>query len=323
MRYIVAILLFLSVCGFAAEELGKEARVDSVLASVNGEPITLLDVMLETSREEMRLASLYSGARLYSEIASLRKKVIEEIIVRKLVYAKYKEKPFPIENQYVENMMDHLAVTMAGGSRDELIRQAEKMGTTVRELKEKAKEKIAVDVLLGEACDRPVYVTPKEVYDYYEKNGKEWTTPARYTLNLLLISRSGGRSGPDPKIACKKLSEQVKKADRQLFVQLVRANSDAANAENGGVVAGVDADKLRPEFSPSVLKMKPGEIVGPLETPEGYYFLRLEKIDPEEKIPFEKASDEIRKRLEDKQKAELRKVYGEQLKKQALIRYYF
>ncbi|MBQ9335696.1 MAG: peptidyl-prolyl cis-trans isomerase [Lentisphaeria bacterium] len=323
MRYIIAILVLLGVCASAAEDLGKEARVDSVLASVNGEPITLLDVMIETSREELRLASLYSGARLYSEVAKLRKQVVEDIIVRKLIYAKYKEKPFPIENQYIENMMDHLAMTMAGGSRDALVKQAEAIGTTMKELKEKAKEKIAVDVLLGQECDRPIYITPKEVYEYYEKNGKEWTTPARYTLNLLLISRTGGRSGPDPKVACRKLSEQVKKADRNLFIQLVRANSDAANAESGGLVEGVDADKLRPEFSPAVLKMKPGEIAGPLETPEGFYFLRLEKIQPEEKIPFEKASDEIRRRLEEKQKADLRKAYGEQLKKQALIRYFF
>ena len=59
MKYIIAaMLLLLCVCGTAAEGLGKETRVDSVLASVNGEPITLLDVMLETSREELRLASL-------------------------------------------------------------------------------------------------------------------------------------------------------------------------------------------------------------------------------------------------------------------------
>ena len=114
----------------------------------------------------------------------------------------------------------------------------------------------------------------------------------------------------------------MKKPDRELFIQLVRANSDAANAENGGLVEAVDADKLRPEFSPSVRKMKPGQIVGPLETPEGFYFLRLEKIQPEEKIPFEKASEEIRRRLEDKEKAERRKIYGEKLKKQALIRYF-
>ena len=34
--------------------LGRETRVDSVLASVNGEPITLLDLILESGNAEIR-----------------------------------------------------------------------------------------------------------------------------------------------------------------------------------------------------------------------------------------------------------------------------
>ena len=316
-------LLLAGAVTLPAQDLGKETRVDSVLASVNGEPITLLDVMLESSREELRLASLYSGARLYSEISQLRKKITEDIIIRKLIYAKYQEKPFPIDNQYIERMLDHLAITIGGGSRDSLVKKAEALGTTMDELKEKAKEKIAVDILMGESCDRPVYVTPKEVYEYYRKNQSEWITPASYKLELLLVGRNGGRSGPDPKVACEKLSKQLKTANKAMFVQMVKANSDAPNAESGGAVGAVDADKLRPEFAKVVLSMKPGNIRGPLETPEGYYFLRLDSIQQQKEIPYEKAAGEIRKRLEDQQKEQLRKAYGEKLKKQALIRYYF
>lgn len=319
----LCLLLTVAVTLPAQEDLGKETRVDSVLASVNGEPITLLDVMLESSREELRLASLYSGARLYTEISQLRKKITEDIIIRKLIYAKYQEKPFPIENQYIEQMMDHLAITIGGGSRESLIKKAEALGTTIEELKGKAKEKIAVDIMMGESCERPVYVTPKEVYDYYQKNRSEWITPASYTLGLLLVGSNGGRSGPDPKVACEKLLGQLKNADKELFEQMVRANSDAPNAESGGAVGAVDEDKLRPEFAKVVKSMRPGQIQGPLETPEGFYFIRLDSIQEQKEIPYENAADEIRKRLEIQQKEQLRKAYGEKLKKQALIRYFF
>lgn len=323
MKYFIICMALCAALLAGAQDIGKETRVDSVLASVNGEPITLLDVMLESGRDEMRLASLFSGARLYTEIAKLRKSVIEEIIVRKLVYAQYTARPFPIETQYVESIVDMLAVTMGGGSRDGLVKKAKELGTTMNELRQKAKEKIAVDILLSESCDRPIFITPKEVYEYYTNNPKEWTTPARYELELLQIARNGGRSGPDPKIACQKLSEQMVKADKVLFYQLVKANSDAPNSENGGNVGQVDEDKLRPEFAPVVKKLKPGMTTGPIETPEGFYFMRLAAIYPEEKIPFEKASEEIRKRLDLKAKSEMRKAYGEKIKKQALIRYYF
>jgi PPIC-type PPIASE domain. len=316
-------LLLLGTLTVSAQDIGRETRVDSVLASVNGDPITLLDVLIESGREEIRLASMFTGARLYSEIAKLRKLVVDEIIVRKLIYDTYKEKPFPIEDQYIESMLDSLAVTMGGGSRSGLIRKAKELGTTIPELKEKIKEKIAVDVLLSEYCDRMIYITPKDVYDYYVANQKEWTKPAKFNLQLLHIANDGGRSGPDPQMTCKKLLEQFVNADEKLFVQLVRDNSDAPNSESGGSVGFVDQDKLRPEFAPLMKDAKVGKILGPVKTPEGYYFLRIAGIIPEERIPFEKASGEIRNKMDFKAKSERRKQYADQLKSKALIRYYF
>lgn len=319
------VLLLLCCLGMvcASEKLGKESRVDSVLASVNGEPITLLDVMLESSREEMRLASLYTGTRLYDEIAKLRKDVVEGIIIRKLVHAQYKARPFPIENQYIEDMVDHMALTIGGGSRETLIKKLKEMGSTMHELRVKAKEKIAVDILLREFCDRPVYVTPKEVYEHYVKENKKWTDPAKCELELLQISRNGGRSGVDAQAACKKIAEQLKDADAERFRQIVKANSDAENALSGGNVGLISMEKLRPEFAQAVTDMKPGQIKGPVETPEGYYFIRLVRIRKAHKIPFVKVARKITEMLENQRRNKMREEYSSSLKKQALIRYYF
>ena len=318
-------ILFISVYGLPleAQDIGRETRVDSVLASVNGEPITLLDVLIESGREEMRLTSMFTGARLYSEIAKLRRKVIDEIIVRKLVYDSYKEKPFPIEEQYIEDLLDSLAVSMGGGTRSGLLKKAKELGTTMTELREKVKEKLAVDILLAEFCDRPIYITPKEVYEHYMANQKEWTKPAKYELQLLLVANDGGRSGMDPETTCGKLSEQLAGADAARFAQIVRDNSDAANSESGGSVGFVDQDKLRPEFAAVLKDVKAGAIVGPVKTPEGSYFLRVASIVPEEHIAFEKVSEDIRRKLDTRAKNEMRSKYADNLKSRALIRYYF
>ncbi len=322
------LLLFISAVlvgpvSLEAQDIGKETRVDSVLASVNGEPITLLDVLIESGREEMRLTSMFTGARLYSEIAKLRKQVIDEIIVRKLVYSSYKEKPFPIEEQYIEDLMDSLAISMGGGSRSGLLKKAKELGTTMTELREKVKEKLAVDILLSEYCDRPIYITPKEVYEHYTAHQKDWTKPAKYELQLLLVANDGGRSGVDAETTCRKLAEQLAGADGARFTQIVRDNSDAANSESGGAVGFVDQDKLRPEFASVLKDVKPGAIAGPVKTPEGAYFIRVASIVPEEHIAFEKASEEIRRKLDAKAKKEMRAKYADNLKSRALIRYYF
>ena len=330
-NFFILFLAVFSLCCAAADNFAKskafaagEKQVDSVLVSVNGQGITLLDVLMETSASEVRLANMYSGERLYSEVEKLRKQVVEEIIIRKLVFEEYKRRPFPIERQYIDRLMDQLAVTMGAGSRLGLEKKARQMGISLDVLRDKLKEKIAVDVLIMDACDRPVFITPKEVYEYYKNNRKEWTEPKKFSLALLLISKKSGKSSDDPLKVCEKLKKEialVKKSED--FASLVRIYSDAPGADNGGNMGEVDEDKLRPEFSAVLKNASVGDMPGPVETPEGYYFIRVEKILPEKNVPYEKVSEKIRVYLEETERVKIRRAYGERLKSGAVIKYYF
>ncbi|MBR2365060.1 MAG: peptidylprolyl isomerase [Lentisphaeria bacterium] len=333
LQYFISILFFCFFFFSAAAVWGtgkgnrnvvRDLRVDSVLVSVNGQGITLLDVLLETSNEEIRLANMYSGERLYSETEKLRRKVVEEIIVRKLVYEEYKRQPFPIARQHVDHYMDLLASSMGNGTRLGLERKARSLGTNLDELRDKIREKIAVDVLLHQYCDRPIYVTPKEVFEQYKNKPENWTEPKKYSLELLLVSKNGGRTAGKPLEICAKIRKELDgMKNRNDFQRLVRAYSDAPGAENGGSTGLVEEGKLRPEFAPVLKKMKVGEINGPVETLEGYYFIRVADLLPEKKVPFEKASEKIRSLLEEAQRKKVRSEYAEQLKAGAVIKYYY
>ena len=82
-------------------------QVDSILASVNGEPISLLDVIYESTQDEARLYALYSSKEIFHEMQKLRKRFLDKIIDRKLILLEYKAKtPFKVPRQYVENLID-------------------------------------------------------------------------------------------------------------------------------------------------------------------------------------------------------------------------
>ena len=127
-------------------------RIDSVMVSVNGEPITLLDVILETGAREKELAGVYSGERLYDETQKLREEAIEEIVTRKLIYEKYKLEPFDIPRQEIENLLDEFVRTSGADSRAALEKSLQPYGITPERLREQAKERIAVEVLLLRDC---------------------------------------------------------------------------------------------------------------------------------------------------------------------------
>ena len=81
----------------------------------------------------------------------------------------------------------------------------------------------------------------------------------------------------------------------------------------------IDRDKLRPEFAEPLNNVKTGDIVGPVETPEGFYFIRVSNIAPAEKIPFEEAARTIEKTLKEKAVNERKHSYIEKLKGGAVI----
>lgn len=299
-------------------------RIDSVLATVNGEPITMLDVILETGSREKELAGIYSGERLRSETLKLHMDTVDQLVFRKLVYEKYKTEPFDIPRQEIENLLDEFVRTSGAESRAALEKSLLPAGITPERLRELAKERIAVEVLLMRDCDHHVYITPKEVYEDYKAHPEKWTVPEKISLQMLQINVTTGSAGGDPKAAVEAIRKELDKDSSQKnFTRLVLERSDGATASEGGTREDIEMDKLRPEFIEALKGKKIGDVVGPIEAPEAYFFLRVVATKPAKLIPFTQANRDVRDALF-KEKAEAkRKEYFEQIRRDAVVRYYF
>lgn len=299
-------------------------RIDSVLATVNGEPITMLDVILETGSREKELAGIYSGERLRSETLKLHMDTVDQLVFHKLVYEKYKTEPFDIPRQEIENLLDEFVRTSGAESRAALEKSLLPAGITPERLRELAKERIAVEVLLMHDCDHHVYITPKEVYEDYKAHPEKWTVPEKISLQMLQINVTTGSAGGDPKAAVEAIRKELDKDSSQKnFTRLVLERSDGATASEGGIKEDIEMDKLRPEFIEPLKGKKIGDVVGPIEAPEAYFFLRVVATKPAKLIPFSQANRDVRDALF-KEKAEAkRKEYFEQMRRDAVVRYYF
>ncbi len=299
-------------------------RIDSVLVSVNGEPITLLDVLLETGTREKELAGVYSGERLYDETQKLREEAIEDIVTRKLIYEKYKLEPFDIPRQEIENLLDEFVRTSGADSRAALEKSLQPYGITPERLREQAKERIAVEVLLLRDCSHHVDITPKEVYEEYKAHPEKWTVPEKIYLQILQINVTAGSAGGDPKAAVNAVRKALDEDPSQKnFTRLVLERSDGTNASTGGINEGIETGKLRPEFIEALKGKKTGDIVGPVEAPEAFFFLRINGTEPAKLIPFSQANREVREALYKERVAEKRKEYEAQIRRDAVIRRYF
>ena len=295
-------------------------RKDSVLVTVNGEPITLLDVILENGTQEKELAGVYSGERLVDKTFDLRNETVDRIICRKLVYEKYKADPFDIPRQEVENLLDAYVRDSGADSRATLEKNLLPYGITMERLRERARERIAVEVLLMRDCDHQVFITPKEVYEDYKAHPEKWTVPEKISLQLLQINVTAGSAGGDPQAAVKAVRQELDKdSSRKNFTRLVLEKSDGASASTGGIMEDVEFDDLRPEFIEALKGKKADDVVGPIEAPEAFFFLRVIGTEPARLIPFSQASREVYDALDKERVEEKRREYYNQLKRKAVI----
>ena len=73
-----------------------EKEFNSIVASVNGEAITLMDVLPLTKNKEYQFYAAYSGDRLKQAIYNLRKKTVDDLIDHKLMQEEYRKQNFKI-----------------------------------------------------------------------------------------------------------------------------------------------------------------------------------------------------------------------------------
>jgi parvulin-like peptidyl-prolyl isomerase len=308
---------------FSADEKSKNTVfLSSVLATVNGTPITLYDVILESANDEQKLAIVYKGSDLAREVEKLRGKKAKDLVERKLFFQEFKEKEYKIPQQYIEDMLDGLAANMTGGDRKKLEKRALSEGITVKDLKAKAYEKIAVDILVHEFCYRSVNVTPKEVNDYYRGNIAEFSKAPQIELQVLLLKKDGRfKEEFDETLA--KIKNDVAKADKTIFTTLVKLYSEGPDVVKGGNIGWLEEAKLRPEFSEALKNLEAGGIASSVQTAEGVYFIRIADRMPAKALQFEAVKDEINDKLTKQRRDENYMEYSNKLKDKAIIRYFF
>lgn len=319
--HIPAFLAMLALPAVAADyELRPDSKlqINSVLASVNGEPVSLEDILPATRQQEYQAYAAYSGDRLYEAIRSIRRKAVDDLINRKLVIADYRQQPFAIPNQQIEEELDNVAERMGYRSRSEFIRQARQSGSSIERLRRQVEENMIYQLMLYRRYQIEQNITPREVYEYYQQHRGDFVRPESLELGMILLPANS----PEQEATAEKVGGELK-ADSGRFAELARLYSAGPGAENGGTLGRIERRRLRPEFAAAMPDLSPGRVYGPVRTAEGIFFLKVIAHFPEEQSDFRKLAPEIRARLEENRREKSRERYFEELRKDAVLRYFF
>ena len=319
-KTIIIISLALSGLFVHAENSSSEVQMDSILASVNGIPIVLSDIVFESERDESILAAALNQDKAKEIIVEMRKKLIDDIINRKLILEEYENSSFRIPEEYINSAIDDIAKSTNYLSRKKFYQLLRQSGIDLHEFREKIREKVIVEYLVGKRLYNHVTISPKNIYEYYQTNKlQEFTLPDKIELSMIFLDKNN--ADYTEKLA--QITEKLK-SDPNNFPYWAAEFSDHEMSKKNNGVLGLFAEKeIREEFSTFVAKKELGIVSEPITAEEGTYFLLLNRIEKGREIPLREVEQDLRRKLETMERSRIFAEYIERLRKNAIIEYYF
>lgn len=305
------IVLLLAAASILPAGTGQET--DSVLAAVNGDPITLGEILPAIREREFQLRSAYSGKALEKELLKLRRQTVEEIIDRKLIVEDFKKQNLILPPQEVENELDRWGRFIGCHSRRDLEERAAKSGTTIEKLRERMKQRMIVQVMRRREFLLAGLPTPADLYKRFKAEEKKLSFPGSVELGIL-------KTAPDDDTNAEKIADGLKKDPGSWNLW---AASFAITPGTNGNIGTVELDKLRPEFAKAMKEIKEKSLCYPIKTNDGIYFLKVIKYQPPRPARFKDHAEQIRKKMENEIYKKSSAGYAARLRDTAVIEYFF
>jgi peptidyl-prolyl cis-trans isomerase C len=159
-------------------------------------------------------------------------------------------------------------------------------------------------------------IPAKDIRDYYAKTAKQ-------VLIRDIVFRL-----PQPADSAREDSLRRKAADiynrirkGESYLEMARQYSeDQKTAFNGGLMGVLQYTRSDDPVLDAVFSMKAGEVSKPVRNKAGFHILKVEEVQPKERLPYEKARDQIRGQLERERRSllsEKEKQYVDRLREKS------
>ena len=106
------------------------------------------------------------------------------------------------------------------------------------------------------------------------------------------------------------------------FGEMAAVYSDGAYRREGGQYPWLDRKYLNEKLSEVAFALKPGQISGLVEMPDGVYLMKLEERRDAHVEPLSEVRDSIEQTLKTQEEQRLRKAWIDRLKKKSYIQYF-
>ncbi len=287
-----------------------------VVAKVGDKKITEMDVQRYM---KVLLPMTYYHRNISDEkLKELRKKALEYLINRELLYHEAKKKGIKVSKEQLDKLIEELKQQYK--SKENLEKLLQQTGITLEQFREELKKRLMIDKLIKEYVE--VNLTEEELKKYYEENKYKFKEPESLKLRYIYIKVDP--TNPKGRQIAK---EKAEKAYKEImsgkdFGDVAYRYSDDLSRIKGGEIGFVHKGRFEKKIEEEIYKLKKGEVSKPIETTVGFHIVKVEDKRPERLVSFEKIKEKLKRELTEKIRKERFEALLENAKKDLKVEIY-
>lgn len=250
-----------------------EVPPDRTVATVNGERLSL-----EEFDNEFRLMMIHYSAVSGGDMRAIKRRLFEQVIDRRIILQEARRAGLKLTRQEVEATF-----------QESLQEQPEDLRSLLkaRGVSEEAwRRKLLQERMARKLVDREVNsqggLQEREIEDYYWSHLRDYWRPESIRALHLVVRKKAGLD-----LALKDLAQGMD------FASVVAARSEGMEKDRGGDGGPLDLDRIPSAYRKALLRLKPGEMTGPLKDHYGFHLFQLVERRPLRMASYEEVKTEI------------------------------
>ncbi len=256
----------------AAPNAAASRQADFIVAVVNSEPITNVELRKKVQRAEQQIAQ--QGGTVPPR-AELVRAVMERMIVDKAQLQLARDSGLRVEDNALQAAVQSVAAQNQI-STTELRARLKADGIAYSEFENNVRDELLVTRLRQRDIDARVKVSERDIDDYLAEKSSASTTVPEINLAQILVAVPEGAT-PEKVAALQAKAQQALDKARAGgdFAALSKEYSDADVRNEGGEMGLREASRYPPLFVNATQNAAPGGLVGLVRSPAGFHVLKV------------------------------------------------
>src|SRR5579872_1656371 len=271
-------------------------QVDRIVASVDGEPISMQDVR---TFAESAGKTLPDGDPTADPTF---KEGLKGLIAEKLLNEETRKYDDQIEESQIDKYIAD--VEQERGITDDQLKQSLlQNGVSWEDFRKRAKTELEKAMMLNQELRQRVTIPPEQIQAYYDAHHDEFTVKQeKYRLAQILVAVAPNAPQGEIAAARAKAIEARKKAIAgEDFSELAKRYSDDDSKAQGGELGVFAPDDIMDEILAAIRNVPPGQVSEVVRTKHGFHIIKVEQHEVPGLKPLAVVKEDIRNHLVDQQ----------------------